>query len=242
MTFRIDSTLMRHHAGTLSALCLCGSLCGHPVNAQARKPSPPPVERITDNVVRVGNVLVDTQERMVTCPGVVNMDSGPVEYLAVGPKGKLHESLLRLDIRPIHLQVALLLLDLEPRNVLRYQGDRRTPQGAPVELLVRWRDAAGKTQEHRAEDLLLEMPGQRPAPHGPWVFTGSRILKEGFEADLSHSLIAVWHDPAAILDNPRPAGASNAYVVHSRRTPKRGTKVELVIRALPAPASRGGTS
>ncbi|MCS6775929.1 MAG: YdjY domain-containing protein [Chloroherpetonaceae bacterium] len=233
---------MQYCASAFSVLCLCISFCVCPVNAQTRKQLPPPVERITDSVVRVGNVLVDTQERTVTCPGAINMDNGPVEYLAVGPKGKLHESLLRLDIRPIHLQVALLLLGLEPRNVLRFQGDPRTPQGPPVELFIRWRDAAGKTQEYRAEDLLMEMPGQRPTSHGPWVFTGSRILKEGFEADLSHSLIAVWHDPAAILDNPRPAGASNAYVVHSRRTPRRGTKIELVIRALSAPAPRGGTS
>lgn len=177
----------------------------------------------------------------MTCPGVINMDSGSIEYLAVGPKGKLHESLLRLDVKPMHLQVSLLLLGLEAKNVLLFQGESKTPQGHPVELRIRWQDKAGKEQEFRAEELMQEMPGSKAVASGPWVFTGSRVLKEGFEADLSHSIIAVWHDPAAILDNPRPGGANNAYMVNEKRTPKRGTKVELIIRALPNPKTAKGS-
>jgi hypothetical protein len=219
------------------------SLClfrGSPCLAQGKKPSAPPVEKITDSVVRVGAVVVDTQARTVTCSGVINMDSGAIEYLAVGPRGKLHESLLRLDVKPMHLQVALLLLGLEPKQILRYQGEKKTPQGAPVEIRVRWKDRAGKEMEARAEELMSEMPGNKPVAGGVWVFTGSRILKEGFEADLSHSLIAVWHDPAAILDNPRPGGANNAYIVNAKRTPKQGTKIELVLRALPGQQTARG--
>ena len=86
---------------------------------------------------------MDTQARTVTCKGVINMDEGAIEYLAVAPGGKTHESLLRVDVRPLHLQVALLMLDLEPKNVLKFQGDPATPQGAPVEIKVRWRDLKG---------------------------------------------------------------------------------------------------
>jgi hypothetical protein len=175
--------------------------------------------------------MVDTQERTVTCPGVVNMDAGAIEYLAVAPGGKTHESLLRVDVRPLHLQVGLLLLGLEPKNVLRAQGEKKTPEGAAVELWIRWRDGQGKAQEVRAEEWIVEMPKGNPLATGSWVFTGSRILKEGFEADLAKSLIAVWHDPAAILDNPRPGGGSNFHAVHPKRVPKRGTRVELIIKA-----------
>jgi hypothetical protein len=169
------------------------------------------------------------------------MDSGPIEYLAVAPNGKLHESLLRVDARPLHLQVALLLLGLEPKNVLKRQGDRATPQGAPVEIRIRWRNAQGEPQEVRAEAWIVAMPGSKPMPDTAWVFTGSRILKEGFEADLEKSLVAVWHDPAAILDNPLPGGANNAYMVNAKRVPKRGTPVELVFRAGPLPPAPAPT-
>jgi hypothetical protein len=196
------------------------------------------VERITANVYRIGAVIVDTEARTVTCKGVINMDDGAIEYLAVAPHGKTHESLLRVDVRPLHLQVALLMLDLEPKNVLKFQGDPTTPQGAPVEIRVRWRDLKGAEQEARAEDLILEVPAKRTMPPNRWVFTGSRVLKEGFEADLAKSLVAVYHDPAAILDNPLPGGATNNYVVNTKRVPKRGTSVDFVLKALtPTPPS-----
>lgn len=204
---------------------------------KAKTPKPSQVERITENVYRVGAATVDTAARTVTCRGVINMDQGAIEYLAVAPGGKTHESLLRIDVRPLHLQIALLMLDLEPKNVLKYQGDPTTPQGPPVEIRVRWRDLKGAEQEARAEELILEEPALRPMPPNRWVFTGSRIIKEGFEADLGKSLVAVYHDPAAILDNPLPGGVTNSYIVNAKRTPRHGTAVDFVIKALPPAAS-----
>ncbi len=192
----------------------------------------PQVERITDNVYRVGAVTVDTKARTITCPGVVNQDKGVVEYVAVAPKGKLHESVLRLDIRPLHLQVALLMLDLEPKNVLQFQGERKTPQGDKITLTVKWRDSKGVMQELPAESLMMTMPKERPLERGAWVFTGSRVLKQGFEADISRSLIAVYPDPAAIVDNPRPNASARTFFVNPRRCPKRNTKVELIFSAI----------
>ena len=219
-------------ATSLSLLCLLAVT--QPVVAQqttGRQTRPPQVERITDSVFRIGAAVVDTQARTVTCKGVVNMDTGAVEYLAVAPHGKTHESLLRVDVRPLHLQVALLMLELEPKNVLKYQGDPATPQGDPVEIRVRWRDVKGAEQTVRAEEWLLEVPAKRPMPPNQWAFTGSRVVKEGFEADLAKSLVAVYHDPAAILDNPLPSGATNSYIVHTQRVPKRGTPVEVIFHA-----------
>ena len=189
-------------------------------------------EKITENTFRVGSSIIDTKARTVTCPGEINMTEGSIEYLAVAAGGKTHESLLRLRVRPLHLQVALLMLDLEPKNILKRQGDPATPQGDPVEIRIRWKDSAGQTQERPIEEMILETTSGKPMPKHPWVFTGSRILKEGFEADLSKSLIAVYHDPAAILDNPHPGAVSNSYLVNSKKTPRQGTRIELVIRAV----------
>ncbi len=194
--------------------------------------APPQVERITENVYRVGAVTVDTKARTVTCPGVVNQDRGVVEYVAVAAKGKLHESVLRLDVRPMHLQVALLMLDLEPKNVLGFQGERKTPQGDKITLAVKLRDSKGEMQELPVESLMMTMPKEKSLERGAWVFTGSRVLKQGFEADISRSLIAVYPDPAAIVDNPRPNASAQTFFVNPRRCPKRNTKVELVLSAI----------
>ena len=192
---------------------------------------PPAIEKITEHTYRVGAALVDTRERTVVCRGEINMDEGAIEYLAVAPGGKTHESLLRVDVRPLHFQLALLMLDLEPRNVLSRQGDRAMPLGDPVELRIRWQDRDGSKHDVRAEEMVSEGEAAKPMPRHNWVFTGSRILKNGFEADLEKSLIAVWHDPAAIVDNPLPGGGDNAYFVNAKRAPKRGTHIELIVRA-----------
>lgn len=219
-----------------SLLSLLFTCYVHPAGATLQKSKtqnakPPAIERITSHTYRVGAAIVDTEARTVICQGEINMDEGAIEYLAVAPNGKTHESLLKIDIRPLHLQLALLMLELEPKNVLKTQGDRATPEGDPVELRIRWRTADGETKDVRAEEMVSEMPGDKPMPAHDWVFTGSRIVKSGFEADLARSLIAVWHDPAAILDNPLPGGGNNGYVVRSSKTPRRGTHIELIFHA-----------
>ncbi len=197
----------------------------------------PTLERVTENVYRIGKVLVDTNARTVSCRGVVNMDSGAIEYLAVAPGGKLHESLFRLDIQPMHLQIGLLLLGLEPKQNLKSQGDPAKPLGAPVIINIRWLDIHGKKQELPAEQCIIVMPGAYPVQQNPFVFTGSRILKSGFEADISRSIAAVWHDPAALVDNASASGADNSCFVNKRIVPRRGTQIEFIISSPAAPAS-----
>jgi hypothetical protein len=210
-----------------------------PKTGPPKSDRPPAIEQITEHTYRIGAALVDTNDRTVICPGEINMDDGAIEYLAVSPGGKTHESLLRIDIRPLHLQLALLMLDLEPKNVLVQQGDKKTPQGDPVELRIRWKSRDGQVRNLRAEELVSDGTPEKPMPRHDWVFTGSRVLKQGFQADLEKSLVAVWHDPAAILDNPLPGGGNNAYLVNPKITPKRGTHVELIIRAI-APVVKHG--
>lgn len=196
------------------------------------KEKPPVAEKITENVYRIGSATVDIAAKTVVCPGEINMDKGAIEYLAVAPGGKTHESLLTIRVRPLHLQVALILLGLEPKNVLKEQGERKKPEGDPVEIRVRWQDKNGDAQEFSADHFIAKQPDGKPIAPQNWVFTGSRVLKEGFEADMEKSLVALWHDPAAILDNPAEEGAENIFVVNAARTPKRGTRIEFILKAV----------
>lgn len=220
---------MRLAAATAAVLLVCVRFA-----AQSPPPAPkgthalPQAERITDHLYRVGGALIDTSAHTVTCSGALNMDKGPIEYLAVTPRGKTYESLLRIDVRPIHLEVALLLLGLDPVNNLRYQGDDRIPAGPPVEVRVQWRGPAGAEHDVRAEALVKREPGGAAMAEHDWSFTGSRLIHEGLQADLDGSLIAIWHDPAAVLDNPLRSGSDNAWMVDSDRAPVHGTPVRIV--------------
>lgn len=98
--------------------------------------------RIIDSTTYgIGNLIIDRITGEIQCPGWVNMDNGVVEYLALAPSGKPHESVLVDDIRPMHLQLALLLIGLEYGQNIRFQGDS-------VYLSVSWQNDAGETVTH----------------------------------------------------------------------------------------------
>ena len=49
---------------------------------------------------------------------------------------------------------------------------------------------------------------------------------------VTKSLVAVYNDPAAILNNPLPTGGDDtAYMVNTERLPPVDTEVEIIVRA-----------
>jgi hypothetical protein len=202
-------------------------ICGF-LTATISAVAAPQAEKISDHVYRIGHVIVDTKARTATCEGRVNMRKGVIEYLAVPADGKRHESVLVLDGSPVHLQVALLLLDLEPKGGLRYQGDPQTPQGAAVEVRAEWRAKDGRKRAVRLEEFAWDIPGRRPMEAHPWIFTGARTKDPALM-----SFIATYRDPDAILNNPLATGSDDTvYKANERLVPPVGTRVTLVFRAI----------
>jgi hypothetical protein len=225
--------------GSLAVGAAAGPEIRNPQSAIRNPKLPPEAEKVSEGVYRIGRVLLDTKARTVTCPGFVNMLRGPIEYLAVTPTGKRHESVFVLEVDPTHLHVALLLLGLEPGGNLRFQGDAHRPAGAPVEVEVRW-SAGGRDRSARLEESAWDIPKRRPMESHPWVFTGSRITDAGFGAALEGSLIACYNDPYAILNNPLPTGADDTvYKVNERLVPPVKTPVTLILRPAPAAPAEG---
>lgn len=203
-------------------------------------PAPPPgpaipgdAERVGEDLYRLGRVTVDLRRKTASCAGKINMRRGTVEYLAVTPTGKLHESLLSLDVRPLHLQLALILLGLEPKGGLRFQGDTQPPRGAPVRLQVGWQ-RAGRPVCVPAEQLLWNVDRKRPMEAGAWVFSGSRVTESGFAADDEGSLVGTYRDPVAIINNALPTGSDDSiYKVNERVAPPLGTPITFTVAVSP---------
>jgi len=197
---------------------------------------PPAIEPLGGDRYKIGSVTVDRPAREVRLPGAVALREGMLEYFACAPSGKLYESLLRVDVDPYNLQVALLLIGLQPVNNLTYQGDAARPAGDPVTIEVSWRTQQGSVS-HRAEDLLWQPSRKRAMEKTSWVFSGSQFVDGVFAASGTKSVIALFNDPTAILNNPLPSGADDtAYVANTEVLPPVGTEVEIVIRG----AGKGG--
>ena len=202
----------------------------------AQQQGEPSIEKLSDTVYRIGTVILDQGKNEISVEGKVNMQSGMIEYLACARRGKLHESVLVLDAEPYQLQVALLLFGLEPGGGLEYQGDPRTPQGDSLEIWVEWEEE-GKTKRHRIEDFVYNIARKRTMRHTPWIFVGSRVVDGTFMADVERSIIATYHDPMAIIDNPLPTGADDTlYQANHHLVPERGTPVTVFFKPLKSAA------
>lgn len=190
------------------------------------------VQRLDDNTYTLGNLRVNKQTREIEIPGWINMNQGALEYLAVTPTGKTHESLLALDVQPLHLQIALLLLGLDCGQNLEVQGDSALPAGDEVSIDISWVSKSGKTVKRAATELVRDVKRQASMKKTAWVFTGSRIHEGYFLADEDGSIIAVYSDPIAILNNPlKGRGDDTSYEVNTKAVPATGTAITLRIKA-----------
>ena len=191
----------------------------------------PPIKLVAPGVFEIGGVQITKKENKVTFPCKVNMSRGLLEYVIVGRMGKLHESLLMAEVEPFPLQVALLLMGLEgSMHPLAHQGDPRKPEGDPVEIWVQW-DDGGQTRKARIEDWVAVAPDLKPMQNTNWIFTGSYTMAGGaFMAQTEKSIVAIYHDPAALFDNPSPEGASDkVWFVNEAKVPPVGTPVTVIV-------------
>lgn len=189
------------------------------------------IEALDSGLYRIGSVMIDRRHSTVSIPGAINMREGAIEYLAVTPDGKTYESVLTLKTKPLHLQLALLLLGAEYGGGLAFQGDSALPVGDSVDMYVAWVTDKGESVKRPASDLLYDREAKRAMPMSKWIFTGSVIRDSAsFAADVEGSIIAVYSDPVAILNNPRSGRFDQTtYSPHTEILPPLGTNITMTI-------------
>lgn len=198
----------------------------------------PAIEKMAPGQFRLGAIEIDRHRKTVRFPAFVNMDKGLLEYLLVRSSGKVHESLLRTSIEPYHLQIALLLLGFEgTHQPLAFQGDPGKPAGEPVEILVSPIPPGEKSEPSewiRAEQWVTKKVDERfeDLTSLEWVYTGSVVLEGRFLGQVEGSFVALYHDPAALIDNASPGGESDEiWFVKEGVVPPVGTPVTVLIKS-----------
>ncbi len=187
--------------------------------------------KLSDDIYQIGNVKIYKNKRYISIPGTINMSDGLIEYLACGLRGKLHESVLALDVEPYHIHVALLLLGLVPGDrPISFQGAPEPPCGDPVKIKISWKGADNKILEYAPEDLIINIDDKKTMEKSDWVFSGSRFLDGKYMAQILGSIVAVFHDPDAIIDHRSIAGADDTHFFANKEIlPPFGTPVEFKI-------------
>lgn len=190
-------------------------------------------ERLADGRLRLGLVTVDAQARTATLPAVVNQTNGVIEYALVHETGKTHESLLRTAAGPMDLHAAALLLNIRPAGPQAVTNGAVTPANS-VRAEAVWTNAVGPVSAPLHALLELRPDGARrtaaPFTVTNWLYTGSFLTAEGFAAHFEGSVIALIHDPVALLNNPGPDAADDdVHFPRAAALPPPGTPVTLVL-------------
>lgn len=241
--------MMNLRIGILLTLALAVSAAAQePSNLAGDKPATPPrVREISPGIFQVGGVKLEKAARRISFPAKLNMDDGPLEYVLVTTMGKTHESVLKTDIEPHHLQIAMLLLGAKGMQAApltnapsggpltqSQTGERNPPlPGEPVLIEVSWMQD-GKAQKRRIEELVFNKRAKEPMSKGPFTFTGSRVWQGKFIAQTEGSVIALITDPDAVFNNPRPnRDADDTWLVRKQDVPPVDTPVEVSITLPP---------
>ena len=212
-----------------------------PPQTSQKKPSKgPPIERLDQHRIKVGDVLVNRLTRRVEVPAQVNMTQGILEYFGVAIDGKLHESVVRILATPSHIHLGLILAGYQPSEYGAYDAakDKRSlkRRGDLLRIYLRWRPTElDHDQWLPASAWLFHRKKGGAPPPIPYIFEGSIVTEEGYMADRDKSVIGLIEDPTVILaatesqGNPY-RGAQEGLEVYSSVIPPKGTPVTLVIQ------------
>ena len=218
--------LKKHnHIGFLVILILICSLV-----AQETPIQPNVVEKLSDSLYRIGSAQLDKDKKEISLSGQINMNEGLIEVLACGRKGKLHESVLVLDVAPHDVQVALLLLGLNHQEAIFNEDSTQVIAGDEITIQVTWEED-GITKTVHGEELVIDVVNHQPIQNARWIFLGSEIVNGHFMADVEETIIATYHDPYAIIDNGSQ-GANNdeLYIANTGLLPPINTSVTVILK------------
>lgn len=187
------------------------------------------IQEVSPGVLQIGKIKIILDHRTVEFPAVVNMSRGLIEYALVGNNGKVHESLLRTDILPSKLNIAFLLLGFKGTNDMDQKITTRDTlfKGEAINIFVRYRDQKDKSIIPIENWISNENHTNLEIP---WIYTGSFFLDHQFAADAEQSIIAVYHDPAALIDHRLVDGDNDEiWYVNDHLVPAEGTPVYIKI-------------
>lgn len=148
---------------------------------------------------QVGKITVRRVARELALPGKFNLNNGALEVVIARPEGRVHEALLVTEASG--LQIQAMLYALGAKNGQRLAGGNM-PQGTLVDILIEWKDNAGKVVRQPVEEWILDGRTNRKSSPIGWVFVGSAVQNGKFQADVEGNIAINYSSGATILDLP----------------------------------------
>ena len=190
------------------------------------------IKEVSPGVYEVGLVRLDKATKTISFPAVVNMRDGIAEYWLVNTGGKVHESVLRTDAKPVNIHVAMLLLGAHGRANLtaKERIEDKSTYGDTVAIWVEWTDSKGNKHRNRAEEWVNDLSQKAPMSKGDWIYNGSWIFNGTFVAQRELSIVSNIHDHDALINNPRlKREDDDNWTIETKAVPPKDTPVTVII-------------
>lgn len=205
-------------------------------------PGKPVVEKLDENRFRIGEVTLDKKSREIRFPATVNMNDGLLEFLIVHQNGKIHESLLKTDISPTHLNLAFTLLRYPPSPELYSRPDATgTPTaefpvvpdevktGSRIAIRIEWKDGE-KVRNIPVNEWIQHTVNATTMPEGPWVYGGSEIQNGKFVPETTGDIAAIYLSNTSLINYPGKDNSDDTvWFVFPKRVPALDTPVTVII-------------
>ena len=248
---RFDTGLKSPHTGAmlrpiLASAALLGCLAPSTAPGQAEKAAPevPSVRDLGNGKFEVGLVTFHQQSREISFPSEVNMKEGALEYAVVHHNGKIHEAILITKARPFHVNIALKILGYkESKELFPILDEDFRPTGkfpkvpeavrnaARAGIHLEWKDKRGKVQTATLNDWITHTVTNKALPAKPWVYGGSYIHNNSFQAEASGDIVALFTNNASLFNWPgRDGNLDDVWIPTSARVPEVGTSVKVIIK------------
>ena len=165
----------------------------------------PEIKKVSEGIYEFGGIIIDRKSNAISISAVSNQVNGLVEYGIVHENGKIHESLFRTQIRPQIFHTSLLLLKFKPvenffKNLWSDEPKLVDYSKHCFEILVSW-EINGTNYEKGIEKLSINQNRSAPIDKKSFIFTGSRMIEGTFLAESSGSILAIYADDNAIMNN-----------------------------------------
>ena len=203
------------------------------------------VKKISPGVFDLNGIQITAATRELRIPCDILHQKLPIEYALCHETGeKVHETVLETKVRPIQIQLALLLADyqpgtlgildkLDPKEERPYKDkdtEPKTPGANRLAIHVEWKDG-DKTKKVPLSDFIQNIETRKtPSDLDTWIFNGSFIDEGGFAAETTGSIISTYVDRGAMINSAAKGNQrDDLWISMPSNIPPEETKVTLII-------------
>jgi hypothetical protein len=203
------------------------------------------LKETSPGIFDLNGIQITAATREVRIPCTVLHQKLPIEYALCNDTGeKLHETILQTAVRPIQVQMALLLANYQPatkgildkldakdeRPYAEPDTEPQTPGGNRLAIHCEWK-AGDKMKKVPLSDFIQDSDTRKTPPDlDTWIFNGSKIDKDGFNAEITGSIISTYIDRLAVINSAAKGNhRDDLWISMPSNIPAEETPVTLII-------------